>query len=349
VNDYGIGEVEDYAVEMLITPRCDPGTTFYYVDGGTSPSGNGATGNATINSLNVSNGTVTTVYDPPTLGGTDSINGLAVDSSRGVLLFQNSGLITARGIYSYSVFTSQLSTVTTDASTAPFTISGLGQGWRSAAGAFSNGKYYVGIDGDDSGNIWEVTLNATGTTPVSARQLITNPNGSPFSCPNWYCNDYGDILVDGNRMYVTVAQSLLTPPAVFEVWDINSQLLLNRQTIPLQSGDAFQLGRDGNGNIWAISSQYGSVYTVTNGSLVWNNGTPRLSINRYIRDASECIVTRTPTAVRLSSFSARTEMFDSAGSGIAAGAVGVGVLAAAFGFIVWRRNRKSRHKDNVLP
>jgi hypothetical protein len=339
INDYGIGEVEDYTAWMLRAARCDPGTSFYYADGGVSPSGNGPLGDTTVTLVNVSTGATTVVNNPPAQAGTDAINGLAVDNSLGLIFFQNAGTVAVapRAIYGYNVFTGQNFTVTDNASAAPLNVT-LTNGWRAAAGAFANGKYYAGVDGDDSGDIWEITFNAAGTASVSSRRLLTNPNGSPNSCGGAQCNDFGDILIVGNRMYISIAQN--TPPYhAFSVWDINSQLRLSNQPIAATQWDAFQLGRDGNGNMYAITSYYGEIYPVTNGVINYP-GTPLRTLNRLVRDASECPITRTPTAVKLTSFSARTEVFDETGRGIAASVIGL-ILSVGFALTVWHRKRRT--------
>lgn len=273
----GIGEVEDYAVQIVENELCAPGTSFYFIDN------NG--GDSTIRLFNVANSANTLVTNPATLG---NLNGLAIDRWRGFVYYQNGGGTgdpPAQGLYYYDVVNDTNNTVTTNASAAPLNLP-LTNGWQSASGAYANSRYYAGIDGGDLGTIYEITLNAAGTAPVSARPLVT-PNAG---CGATQCHNYGDIIVDGNRMYVAfiqVAGAGITQ--IFDVYDINSQLRLNRQTIDTSgtAAFAFQLGRDGNGQIYAVASNDGRVFPVNNNVIV-RYPNPIATIGVVVNDASEC-------------------------------------------------------------
>ncbi len=276
----GIGEVEDYAVQTLENQVCTPGTSFYFIND------NGSNGE--IRTFDVSNGNNTLVTNPATVG---NINGLAVDRWRGLIYYQDAANnTTPDGIFVYDVVNDTHATVTGDAATAPFNLP-LGDGWQTASGGYANGRYYVGIDGDDTGRIYELTLDAAGTAPVSSR-LVISPETLPGCVGNpppggTNCRGYGDILIDGNRMYVALWSNNTDPDSqIFDVYDINSGLRLNRQIIAAD-GFAFQLGRDGNGQIYAVTSDDGRVFLVTN-NLIAGYPTPVATIGTVINDAAEC-------------------------------------------------------------
>lgn len=281
------GEVEDYQVITVQSIVCTPGTSFYYAQS----TGTGGT----INLFDTSTGITTTINDPPTpASGITGINGLGVDQTRGMIYFQEAAASNnARGIFGYNIVANTNFTVTTDAGTAPLSMP-LGNGWRTAAGAFANGRYYAGIDGGDLGRVYEITLNAAGTAPVSARALVTPNSG----CTTGTCRDYGDILIIGNRLYASHWRYDGTNQTQrIELFDINSQLLLSTwaSTPSGISGGAwaYQLARDGNGTIYAIRQDNGNVYTVdpatgaVNGTLVRSIGA---SSTYPVTDASECPV-----------------------------------------------------------
>ncbi len=273
----GIGEVEDYAVQIVENELCTPGAAFYFINGSDN----------TIRTFDVSSGT-NTLITTPTVTAPTSINGLAVDRWRGLVYYQNGGSPpppAAQALYYYDVVNNTNGTVTANAGAAPLNLP-LGNGWQSASGAYANSRYYVGIDGGDLGTIYEVTLNAAGTGPVSARALLT-PNAG---CGATQCQNYGDLIVVGNRMYVTFIQvNGATIIQVLDVYDINSQLRLNRQTIDTTGAPAFafQLGRDGNGQIYAIASNDGRVFAINNNA-IQNYPTPLATIGTIVNDASEC-------------------------------------------------------------
>lgn len=275
----GIGEVEDYAVQTVENEICTPGTAFYFIDN------NG--GDSTIRTFDVASGVNTLVTNPAARG---NINGLAIDRWRGLVYYQDGGgqppAAPVRGLYLYDVVNDTHATVTPDAGAAPLNLP-LENGWQSASGAYANSRYYAGIDGGDLGTIYEITLNAAGTAPVSARALVT-PNAG---CGGTQCQNYGDLIIDGNRMYVSFIEVGVAEPGiitqVLDVYDLNSQLRLSRQTIVDTPAFAFQLGRDGNGQIYAVRSDNGGVYAVTNGA-VQGYPTPLITIGAVINDASEC-------------------------------------------------------------
>ncbi len=280
-----IGEVEDYAVTTVQSIVCAPGTTFYFIDGTTAD-------NATIRTFDVSTGVATTVNNPPSQG---RINGIAVDQTRGFVYYQDASTDgTADGIYYWDAvagtLTSGNGTVTNDAATAPLNLP-LSNGWRTASGAFANGKYYAGIDGGDLGTIYEITFDAAGTAPVASRALFT-PNAG---CGQTYCNDYGDLIVIGNRMYVAYwSAGGSTQVQHLDVYDINSQRRISAWSSSYYySGNnawAYQLGRDGNGTVYAVRQNTGGVYAVDQASGVINEGTLIRSIGVTVFDASECPV-----------------------------------------------------------
>lgn len=284
--DSGNGEVEDYQVTTVQSIVCTPGTSFYYAQQ-TAAGG-------TINLFDTSTGITTTINDPPTpASGITGINGLGVDQSRGIIFFQEAAASNnARGIFGYNIVANTNFSVITDASTTPLSMP-LANGWQTAAGAFANGRYYAGIDGGDLGTVYEITLNAAGTAPVSARALVT-PNAG---CSTGSCRNYGDILVIGNRLYVAHwSQSGTTQTQRIEIFDINSQLLLSTWTSSSGTGGgvwAYQLARDGNGTIYAVRQDNGNVYTVdpatgaVSGTLVRSIGA---SSTYPVTDASECPV-----------------------------------------------------------
>jgi hypothetical protein len=275
------GEVEDYQVTTVQSIVCTPGRSFYYINGSTY----------TINTYDLSTGTSVAVNDPPSQ---TNINGLGVDQSNGIIYYQDAdNSTTPDGIYYYNAVNNTNGTITDDGQTAPLNLP-LGNGWQTASGAFGNGRYYAGIDGGDIGTIYEITLNAAGTAPVSARALITPNTG----CGQTTCQNYGDLMVVGNRMYVAFWSNGGGPGETqwFDVYDINSQLRLSRQTLgsaQSATGFAFQLARDGNGQIYAITSAgspSGRVYTVTNGLIEWgaSGANPIRTIGTTVNDASEC-------------------------------------------------------------
>ncbi len=270
----GIGEVEDYAVQIVENELCTPGTAFYFING---------TDN-TIRTFDVSNGTNTLITTPSVTP--PSINGLAVDRWRGLVYYQNGGGApppAAQALYYYDVVNNTNGTVTANAGAAPLNLP-LGNGWQSASGAYANSRYYAGIDGGDLGTIYEITLDAAGTAPVSARALVT-PNAG---CGGTQCQNYGDIIVNGTRMYVAFIQvDGPTITQVFDVYDINSLIRLNRQTIVGTPAFAFQLSRDGNGQIYAITSDNGRVFPVNN-NVIQNYPNPLATIGVVVNDASEC-------------------------------------------------------------
>ncbi len=299
---YGIGEVEDYAVRTLAGVSCDPGTQFYIIHG-SGPSGKGL-----IEVVTATTGITTFVNNPPIpSSGLPGINGLAVDVTGERIYYQDQADSTVpKGIYGYDIRTNSNFTVTADASTGPLNLP-LSNGWQTASGSFDNGKYYAGIDGGDLGSVYEITLDSTGRTPVSARLVIPSPYPP---CAPAYCNNYGDVLVVGNRMYIALwqADSNASPGSQLQillVYDINSALRLSTQTIAA-SGFAFQLGQDGNGQIYAVTSNDGRIYRVTNGQVVGYPTTGLVStIGEPIPDAAECLVKPSnPTAVALSTFTA---------------------------------------------
>jgi hypothetical protein len=271
----GIGEVEDYAVQIVENELCAPGTSFYFIDN------NG--GDSTIRTFDVSSGTNTLVTNPAALG---NINGLAIDRWRGLMYYQDGGGTPPpafQGLYYYDVVNNAHGTVTANAGATPLNLP-LGNGWQSASGAYANSRYYAGIDGGDLGTIYEITLNAAGTAPVSARALIT-PNAG---CGGTQCQNYGDIIVNGNRLYVAFIQvNEPTITQVFDVYDINSLIRLNRQTIVGTPAFAFQLARDGNGQIYAVTSDNGRVFPVNN-NVIQNYPTPLATIGVVVNDAAEC-------------------------------------------------------------
>ena len=343
INDYGNGEVEDYAVELLTKSPCDPGTSFYYIQG------TGSTGNAVIASVNATTGITTFVNDPPTpANGLLNINGLAIDAAKGLIYFQDAAdNSTPRGIFGYNLLTGTNFTVTSDVTGAPLSIP-LSNGWQTGSGAYANGRYYAGIDGDDTGTIYEITFNAAGTAPVSARLLFTPPL-YPANCVGSLppgginCRNYGDLIVAGNKMYVTLWTNFTSPQSqILYVYDINSRQLLSQQIIS-ESGFAFQLARDGNGQVYAITSENGRIYRITNDQIAGFPTTGLVStIGAIINDGSECVFTRTPTAVQFSSFSAQVGVFDGASRVIAIGVIGAAVVAAAFVLTDRRRSHQAR-------
>lgn len=289
------GEVEDYQVATVQSIVCTPGTSFYYAQA----TGTGGT-NGTINLFDTSTGITTTINDPPTpASGITGINGLGVDQTRGLIYFQEAESTTnPDGIFGYDIVANTNFTVTTDAGTAPLSMP-LANGWRTAAGAFANNRYYAGIDGGDLGTIYEITLNAAGTAPVSARTLVTPNSGCRTGTDATYCRDYGDILVVGNRLYVaswSLNSAGTTQTQRIEIFDINSQQLLSTWTASSSATGgvwAYQLARDGNGTIYAVRQDNGNVYTVdsstgaVSGTLVRSIGA---SSTYPVTDASECPV-----------------------------------------------------------
>jgi hypothetical protein len=288
-SDSGNGEIEDYQVTTVQSIVCTPGTSFYYAQATATGGANG-----TINVFDTSTGITTTINDPPTPAtGITGINGLGVDQTRGIVYYQEAAASNnARGIFGYNIVANTNFTVTTNAGNAPLSMP-LSNGWRTAAGAFANNRYYAGIDGNDLGTVYEITLDTAGTAPVSARALVT-PNASCDTSP---CRDYGDILVIGNRLYVSSwSQSGTTQTQRIEIFDINSQLLLSTWTTSSSTTGgvwAYQLARDGNGTIYAIRQDNGNVYTVdpatgaVSGTLVRSIGA---SSTYPVTDASECPV-----------------------------------------------------------
>lgn len=305
VNAYGNGEVEDYVVTTLKSTACTSGTSFFFIQG------SAGAGEGIIASVNASTGITTFVNNPPTpSSGLNNINGLAVDPTNRIFYYQDAANNTVpKGIYGYNISTASNFTITTNAQTSLGLP--LGSGWQTAAGAFANGKYYAGVDGDDSGRIYEITLNSAGTTAISARNVITPAvqpgcTSSGVAGTGTNCRGYGDVLVDGNRMYVALWANNTTPESqILSVFDINSQVLLSQQIIA-SNGFAFQLGRDGNGQIYAVTSDTGRIFRVTNGAIVGFPTTGLVStIGAIINDAGECLASVT-IAVKLSSFSAES-------------------------------------------
>ncbi len=283
VDDGGVGEVEDYQVSIVESLVCAPGRSFYFIDGTTA-------NDATIRSLDLATGAVTTLNNPASQARVD---GIAVDESRGIVYYQDASADSSSdGIYYWDAVngtqTTGNGTVTNDAGSSPLSLP-LGNGWTTAAAAFANGKLYVGIDGDDLGTIYEITLDAAGTGPVSSRALFT-PNAG---CLSSICRDYGDLIVAGNRMYVSYRTwgLLVNNAQHVDVYDINSQTELDQWSSSANSNDwAYQLARDGNGQIYALRQDNGNVYTVNEvdgsinlGSAVGTTGVP-------VFDAAECPV-----------------------------------------------------------
>jgi hypothetical protein len=264
---------------------CAPGTSFYYIQGSVQ----GGSGIGTIATYDVSTGISTTVFQPPPRpNGLQNINGIGSDPSRGIIYFQDSSDTAgaARGIYYYQVITPTFGTITSDASGSPLNITPLTNGWQTASGSFANGKYYAGVDGGDVGTTYEISLDASGTVPVGAARPLFTPNSG---CGAGTCQNYGDILVNGNRMYVAL---WITSPEtqILDVWDINSGIRLSRWTNGA-TGFALQLAQDGNGQIYAITSNNGRVFNVTNGGVVQNfPGTPVRTIGSVVHDAAECVI-----------------------------------------------------------
>lgn len=288
--DSGNGEIEDYRVTTVQSIVCTPGTSFYYAQS------TGAGG--TINLFDTSTGITTTINDPPTPAtGITGINGLGVDQTRGMVYFQEAAASTsAQGIFGYNIVANTNFTVTTSAGNAPLSMP-LTNGWRTAAGAFANNRYYAGIDGGDLGTIYEITLDAAGTAPESARALVTPNSSCRTGTDATTCRDYGDILAVGNRLYAASWSRDLagtTQTQRMEVFDINSQLLLSTWTASSSTAGgvwAYQLARDGNGTIYAVRQDNGNVYTVdpatgaVSGTLVRSIGA---SSTYPVTDASEC-------------------------------------------------------------
>jgi hypothetical protein len=283
--DGGVGEPEGYAVSIIESMVCAPGRSFYFIDGTTA-------NNASIRTLDLASGTVTTMNNPPSQA---RINGIAVDHYRGFVYYQDASTdTTSDGLYYWNAVTGTTTTgngtVTNDAGTAPLSLP-LTNGWMTASAAFANGKYYAGIDGGDLGTIYEITLDAAGTAPVSSRQLFT-PNPS---CGQTYCNDYGDLMVVGNRMYVAYwSQSGTNQTQHLDVWDLNSQRRLSTWSSVYAYNNnswAYQMARDGNGTIYAVRQDNGNVYTVDPTSGTVNEATSVGTTGVVVFDASECPVT----------------------------------------------------------
>lgn len=290
-----IGEVEDYAVSIIESDVCAPGTSFYVIDGTTTTS--------TIFRLyDVATGGSTLVADPPQ-GRT---NGIAVDRYRGMIYYQDAtagGIAGANDILGYNVVAGTFFTVTTNASGAPLNIPLPQFGWRNASGAFANGKYYAGLDGEDNntpsqnqtGAVYEITLSSDGLSPISARVLVT-PTGSSGGDQITNRVNWGDLIVVANRLYVAYYVASETNfRHIFDVYDINSGIRLTRQDLgTLNDADPPQLGRDGNGQIWLVrnnaTASATSVYTVTNNAVVGFPSSPRNTIGYNVVDAAECPV-----------------------------------------------------------
>lgn len=290
------GEVEDYAVAIVESDVCAPGTSFYVINGSSLP--------WSIQQLNGSTGALSGSINP----SPDQLNGIAVDRYRGIIYYQDATssnpATPANNIYAYSVLNGTETTVTSDASAAPLSIPFPDDGWRNASGAFANGKYYAGLDGEDStasqnqtGTIYEITLGTNGTTPISARVLVT-PTGTVGGDTVTNAVNYGDLIVVANRLYVTYYVSIGGGNFhhVFDVYDINSQIRLSRQDLGTNSdGNPIQLGRDGNGQIWAIrnnTATTASTYPINTSSntITGWSGSPQASVSAGIADASECLV-----------------------------------------------------------
>jgi hypothetical protein len=336
----GAGEAEDYAVRILQSAKCDPGTKFYYVQGTVS----GGSGTAIIKTYDVSTGVSATVFTPPTRTvGTrqiQNVNGLASDASRQNLYFQDSSDTAgyAVGIYGYRVISTTFFTITTNAGNAPLNITSVNTyGWTTAAGAYGNGKYYAGTDGNDLGNIYEISLNSAGTSPVQAARLLFQPNPGCTST----CRNYGDLMVFGNRMYVALWGNSPSEQQMFETWDINSGIRISNQTI-ITTGFAFQLARDGNNNVYALTSNNGRIYNVDipNGTITWGTGaSPIRTVGYVIHDAGECEMTRQSTAVTLSSFSADSQSSNLVDQLLPFGSFAGIALCVSGGWVFLRRKR----------
>ncbi len=281
------GEVEDYQVQTVQSIVCTPGRSFYYSQGAT---------NSVIQLFNLDTGTSTLVNDPPTpASGITGINGLGVDQTRGILYFQEAeNTANPDGIFGFNIVANTNFTVTTDAATAPLNITPLSNGWTTASGAFANDRYYAGIDGGDVGTIYEITFDAAGTAPVSARALFAPNSG----CGQTYCQNYGDLMVVGNRMYVSYwSQSGRTQTQHLDIFDINSLRRLSAWTSSSSTRGgvwAYQLARDGNGTLYAVRQDTGGVYTVdpaTGAVSTTLVGTiSGVSSGNPVTDASECPV-----------------------------------------------------------
>jgi hypothetical protein len=92
-------------------------------------------------------------------------------------------------------------------------------------------------------------------------------------------------------MYVTyVSLNNGTSTKYFDVYDINSLLRLTHQTVESSTSVfAFQLARDGNGQIYALHQTNGNVYTVNQaaGTIDYSGGAIATTGNA-VTDASEC-------------------------------------------------------------
>jgi hypothetical protein len=240
-----------------------------------------------IYSVNVVTGKATLVTTSNLV--TTSINSLASNAEDGIIYYvKEETANTNRAVYGYNIKTNTHFTVIADVTTLGVTLGANGVG--SGAASFSNGKLYLGIEGDnasttDFDRVWELPLNALGTASSGAAVLKYRTASITAS------HDWGDFIVDGNILYDSYSN---TPNATWKRIDMDVSSPTGSVLAMATNTQYSQIARDAAGNFINLKGVQLQSLNATNGTLgalvnITTDGTTALPSG--ITDAADCFPT----------------------------------------------------------